>query len=111
LARGDGRGSRTIVFGSRITTTYPTGESATATVRCTYGTTVLEGGLTVPILEVNAAPLPEETWPLTGYPSLTQGTAYVYRAAGHAKVVNPVIIAEGLTGCYTYDILYDLVYT
>jgi cytochrome P450 len=106
---GDGRGYRTIRFGSRITTTYPTGQSATATVRCTYGTTVLEGRLTVPILEVNAAPLPDETWPLTGYPSLTQGTAYVYRAAGHATAVNPVIIAEGFPGGYPYDYLYDLV--
>ena len=96
---GDGRGYRTVRFGSRITTTYASGGSATAAVRCTYGTTVLEGRLTVPILEENAG-TPDETWPLTGIPSLTQGTAYVYRAPGHAIVVNPVIIAEGFPGGY-----------
>ena len=82
----DGRGFRGAEFGSRITVTYPTGETATATVRCHYGSTALEGQLSVPILDVAAAPLPDDTWSLTGIPSLNTGTAYVYRAPGHATV-------------------------
>ena len=104
----DGRGFRTVTFGSRVTAFYATGD-ATATVRCTYGTTVLEGRLSVPILEQDAAPLPDDTWSLTGIPSLNTGTAYVYRAAGHAKVLSPLIIAEGFPGGYPYDYLYDVV--
>ena len=103
----DGRGFRTATFGSRVTAIYPAGD-ATATVRCTFGTTVLEGRLTVPILEQDAAPLPDETWPIS-VPGGNSGSAYVYRAAGHATVVNPVIIAEGFPGGYPYDYLYDLV--
>jgi cytochrome P450 len=105
----DGRGFRAARFGSRITATYATGDAATATVRCHYGPTVLEGQLSVPILDVDAAPLPDDTWSLTGIPSLNTGTAYVYRAAGHATVVNPIIIAEGFPGGYPSDYLYDVV--
>lgn len=105
----DGRGFRAATFGSRITALYPTGDAATATVRCHYGSTVREAGLSVPILEVNAAPMPDETWALMGIPSLNTGTAYVYRAPGHASVVNPVIIAEGFPGGQPYYYLYDLV--
>ena len=96
-------------FGSRITVTYPTGDTATATVRCHYGSTALEGQLSVPILDVAAAPLPDDTWSLTGIPSLNTGTAYIYRAPGHATVLNPVIVAEGFPGGYPYDYLYDIV--
>ncbi len=96
----DGRGFRAADFGSRITATYPTGDAATATVRCHYGSTVLEGHLSVPILEVDAAPLPDEIWSLTGIPSLNTGTAYVYALSGTSAVVNPVIIAEGFPGGY-----------
>jgi cytochrome P450 len=105
----DSRGFRTVTFGSRVTATYPSGAPATAAIRCHYGDVVREARLSVPILEVDAAPLPDETWALTGIPSLAQGTAYVYRAPGHATVVNPVIIAEGFPGGYPYDYLYDLV--
>ncbi len=104
----DGRGFRAAEFGSRITATYPTGDAATASVRCHYGSTILEGHFSVPILEVAAAPLPDDIWPLTGIPSLNAGTAYVYRAPGHVTVLNPIIIAEGFPGGYPYDYLYDL---
>jgi cytochrome P450 len=105
----DGRGFRAAKFGARITATYATGDVATATVRCHYGSTVLEGNLSIPILEQDAAPLPDDTWSLTGIPSLNTGTAYVYRAAGHATAVNPIIIAEGFPGGYPSDYLYDVV--
>ncbi len=104
----DGRGFRAVAFGSRVTAICPSGD-ATAIVRCTFGATVLEGRLSIPILEQDAAPLPDDSWSITGLPSLNTGTAYVYRAPGHAKAVNPLIVAEGFPGGYPYDYLYDLV--
>jgi cytochrome P450 len=42
-----------------------------------------------------------------GIPSGNTGTAYVWRAPGHADVVNPVVVAEGFPGGYPYDYVYD----
>ena len=60
-------------------------------------------------LPLSAQPLgppPDETWTLTAANGNT-GTAWVYRAAGHDSVINPLIMAEGFPGGYAPDYLYD----
>jgi cytochrome P450 len=59
-----------------------------------------------------APPLPDETWTLAppsagGEPART-GRAWVFRAPGHAKLVNPVIMVEGFPGGHAYSYMYDL---
>jgi cytochrome P450 len=105
----DGRGWRRAQFGVPLTVVYATWGTHTVTVRCRYGDTVLYGSMSVTLQDLPVAPFPDETWSLTGYPSFNTGSAYVYRAPGHAQVVNPVIIAEGFPGGFPYDYLYDLV--
>jgi hypothetical protein len=105
LDPGDGRGFRPLAFGDQLVAVYPTGNQAVATVRCTYGATVLQASFVTRIGGPPAAPPPDETWSLWAG---NTGTAWVYRAPGRAAVEHPVIVAEGFPGGYAYDYLYDM---
>ncbi|MEP6692175.1 MAG: cytochrome P450, partial [Gemmatimonadaceae bacterium] len=107
LDLGDGRPARTVTFGQRVTASYPSGNSATVTVRCRYGATTLEARMTLVISDQAVAPIPDDRWSLYGNPSGNTGTAYVWRAPGHADVVNPLVVCEGFPGGYPYDYIYD----
>lgn len=107
LDLGDGKPARMVNFGDRVTALYPTGDSATIRLRARYGNTELESRATIAISDKATAPIPDDTWSLFGLPSGNTGTAYVWRAKGHADVVNPVIVCEGFPGGYPYDYVYD----
>src|SRR5208283_3551301 len=66
---------------------------------------------TVALSDEPAAPPPDECWklraPRAGGRRGNTGTAYVYRANGHAQVVNPLIMVEGFPGSHPCDYLYD----
>lgn len=104
---GDGRPARRVTFGDTVTALYPTADQATVTVRCHFGDTVLEARTTVGISDERTAPIPDDQWSLLGLPSGSTGTAFVWRAPGHADVVNPVVVCEGFPGGYPYDYVYD----
>ena len=104
---GDGTGWRTVAFGGTFASAHPTGDSVTYAVRVTLGTTVLTARGTVAIGGQDAPTLPDDSWPLYGANG-NRGTAWVYRASGHAEVVHPVIVAEGFPGGYAPDYLYEM---
>jgi hypothetical protein len=107
LDLGDGRGFVPVEIGTPISATF-SGDSVAAqlTVRCTYGSEVLTAAFTVPLSDQPAAPEPDERWSLRGESGNT-GTAYVYHAAGQARVTRPVIMVEGFPGGHPADYLYD----
>jgi hypothetical protein len=104
---GDGSGFRPIAFGETRVAAYRRGSIPSPTLRCRYGSTVLEAGFTVPLGDQPAAPPPDETWSLYG-PPFSTGKAYVYHGAGHDAIVNPLIVSEGFPGGYPSDYSYDL---
>lgn len=103
---GDGRGWRTVHFGDVVMGAYPTGDSATFAVRCTWGSTVQTARGTLQI-GGPVTPAPDDAWSLRANNG-NAGTAFVYRAPDHVDVVNPVIVAEGFPGGYASDYLYEL---
>jgi hypothetical protein len=104
---GDDRGFVPVELGKPISATFTDdAPAAQLRVRCTYGSEVLTAAFTVALSDQPAAPEPDERWPLRGECGNT-GTAYVYRAAGQAKVTRPVIMVEGFPGGHPADYLYD----
>ena len=107
LDLGDGRGFAPVEIGTPISATFSDDAAAAQlTIRCTYGSEVLTAAFTVPLSDQPAAPEPDERWSLRGECGNT-GTAYVYHAAGQAKVTRPVIMVEGFPGGHPADYLYD----
>ncbi len=104
---GDGRPARTVTLGGRVTAAYSATDTPIITVRCRYGDTVLEARTSITISDEKTAPIPDDTWTLFGLPSGATGKAYVWRAPGHADVVNPVVVCEGFPGGYPYDYIHD----
>jgi hypothetical protein len=108
LDLGDGRGFVPVKIGTPISATFSDDVAAAQlTIRCTCGSEVLTAAFTVPLSDQPAAPKPDERWSLRGECGNT-GTAYVYRAAGQAKVTRPVIMVEGFPGGHPADYLYDI---
>jgi Putative serine esterase (DUF676) len=107
LDAGDGRGFQPAEMGAPVEATY-SDEAATATaaVRCHYGSEVLTARVAVPLSDQPAAPVPDETWSLRGENGNT-GTAYVYAAASGAPLRHPMIMVEGFPGGHPADYLYD----
>lgn len=105
---GDGVGWRTVQFGGTLSVQYAMVDSADVTVRCVTRGVARSAHFRVKLSGQPAAPVPDDTWTLRGTNG-SAGTAFVYRAPGHADVVHPVILAEGFPGGYTYDYLYELV--
>lgn len=107
LDLGDGRGFVPVKLGTPISATFSDDAAeAQLTIRCTYGSEVLTAAFTVPLSDQPAAPEPDERWSLRGECGNT-GTAYVYHAAGQARVTRPVIMVEGFPGGHPADYLYD----
>jgi hypothetical protein len=107
LDLGDGRGFVGVDFGTPISATFSSDATeAQLTIRCTYGSEILTAAFTVRLSDQPAAPEPDERWSLRGECGNT-GTAYVYHAAGQAKVTRPVIMVEGFPGGHPADYLYD----
>jgi hypothetical protein len=103
---GDGGGFRAAELGVPVEASYPDDAvAAQAAVRCRYGSETLTARFTVPFSDQPAAPVPDETWRLTGDCGNT-GTAYVYLAAG-SRLRRPVIMVEGFPGGHAPDYLYD----
>ncbi|MBI3792250.1 MAG: hypothetical protein HY275_15415 [Gemmatimonadetes bacterium] len=104
---GDGRGFRDVRFGDVLASTHPTGDTITFAVRCWWGTTLREARGTVQLGGPAAPPMPDDTWRV-GMPGGNAGTAWVFRAPGHADVVRPVIFTEGFPGGFACDYLYEM---
>lgn len=104
---GDGKGWHVVHFGDSLVSVHPVGNAVEFTVRCTWGGTTRVARGVLPLSDEPAAPLPDDTWTLYANNG-NSGTAYVYRAPGHADVVKPIVVAEGFPGGYACDYLYDL---
>jgi len=104
---GDGSGWHQLAFGDTLSASYPTGDAAVVTLRCSRGGAVRSTRFSLALSDQPAAPPPDDTWALRGTTSNT-GTAFVYRAAGRAELEHPLIVAEGFPGGYANDYLYDM---
>jgi len=111
---GDGLGWRAIRFGGRVTSRYATTGPRTVRVRVTRADgRVVVSSATLLVAAVSV-PAPDETLHVTAatpYLGVAgTGRGYVYRAVGHPKIVNPVIMIEGfdLDNSMGWDQLYTL---
>jgi hypothetical protein len=107
LDPGDGGGFRPVAMGTPLVADY--GESATAAqvaVRCHYGSEVFDARFALTLSDVPAAPVPDETWPLSAENG-NSGTAWIYHADGGTAIDRPVIMVEGFPGGHPPDYLYD----
>ena len=108
LDLGDGRGSRVVQFGERVSGRFPDADSVTIRISCRFGGEVYQAATTLQLSDDAVAPLPDEIWPLYGLGSGNTGTAWVWRAPGHEQIVNPLIVCEGFPGGYPQDYVYDV---
>jgi cytochrome P450 len=108
LDLGDGSPVRSVRFGEQVTGRYPDTDEITLKITCHYGDQALHAETSLPISEDAVAPAPDETWPLYGLGSGNTGQAWVWRAPGHAEIVNPLIVCEGFPGGYPQDYVYDV---
>jgi hypothetical protein len=94
----DGRGFRTVGLGERVTVAYATPGPRTLRVRVTrLGGDPREASAAFTVAAV-AVRAPDETLHVTGAAFngvAGTGDAYVYRAPGHATIVDPVVVPEG----------------
>ncbi len=108
LDLGDGSPARSVRFGEHVTGRYPDADEISLGIRCHYGEQVFHAATSLPISDDAVAPAPDETWPLYGLGSGNTGQAWVWRAPGHAEIVNPIIVCEGFPGGYPQDYVYDV---
>lgn len=109
----DGRGFRPVGFDVDLPASYATAGARHLRLRATDADgVVLEAGFA---LDVRAAgtPVPQDTLTITGTPYLgasASGRAFVYRAPGHAELVDPVVVIEGfdLDNSLQWDELYEI---
>jgi hypothetical protein len=110
----DGVGWRSVSLGGDETVRYPQTGSKTVRTRMTLESgRILSGGFEFSVEHLQT-PLPDDTLGIAAaipYNSAYgTGEAYVYLAAGHAAIANPVIVVEGfdLDNTMNWDELYQL---
>jgi cytochrome P450 len=97
---------RPLTPGTPVVVDFPASGPVDVAVRSTYGAEALTAHFTLTLSDTQAAPVPDETWPLHGECGNT-GTAYVY-LAGHASAPRrPIVMVEGFPGGHPADYLYD----
>jgi hypothetical protein len=101
-----GGGLRPLTPGTPVVVDYPASGPVEVDVRCTYGAEALTGRFTLTLSDTPAAPVPDETWPLSGACGNT-GSAYVYLADGASALRRPIVMVEGFPGGHPADYLYD----
>lgn len=110
----DGRGAVSLGLGELHRVRYRVPGVKTLALRAVDG----EGGTLQATFRFEVlglvAPTPDDTLHVTGtipyLGGVASGDAYVYLAAGHADIVNPVVVAEGfdLDNSLDWDALYEL---
>ncbi|AHG89225.1 cytochrome P450 [Gemmatirosa kalamazoonensis] len=112
LDPGDGAGARAVSLGGTVAATYAEGvTTATVTLRARYGAESRTARFTLPVGGPPAAPVPDETWPLSAEvpnEAPVTGTASVWHGAGNARVTYPIVVGEGFPGGYAPDYMYDM---
>jgi hypothetical protein len=106
---GDGRGERTLPWGTTITIDHGDDVEVTITVRVGDGATARVGRATLPLLHDAPPPTPDERWRLTGDPYegvAGTGWAGTYLGRGNAALTRPVVLVEGFPGGASADYLY-----
>jgi len=99
IAFGDGTGFRPVTPGAEVVVRYAdTGRKLLNLRATTPDGAVREARGTVDVIALDA-PAPSQTWPLTATipydGAAATGEAFVYLAAGHASVTDPVVVVEG----------------
>lgn len=108
---GDGKGFRSVTIDQPFDVAYSGPGTKQIGVRVTVGSTTLQSYAE---LEVSDEVLPKvnEYWQLQSpitYKNVTPtGHAWVLYGQGHTGIVNPVIIAEGFPGGYSFDYLWSV---
>ncbi len=114
LDAGDGRGPRALQPGQALSVSYTETGSRTLTLKATLDDGRDLTASTLVVVKRLATPAPTETWPITATEpfggAYASGQAYVYLAASHTVLTNPVIVVEGfdLDNTMDWPVLYDL---